>query len=47
MKTIWKLILLAWCVAYCLTSCSLTTKDGTTFTLSPDAIRAVEILAEK
>lgn len=41
MKTLAILALLA------LTSCTVTTKDGTTFTLSPEAIRAVEIIAEK
>ena len=40
-------LLAAFALTYALTSCTLTTKDGTTFTLTPEAIRAVEILAEK
>ena len=40
-------LLAAFALVYALTACSVTTKDGTTFTLSPEAIRAVEIIAEK
>lgn len=40
-------LLAAFALTYALTSCTLTTKDGTVFTLSPEAIRAVEIIAEK
>jgi len=40
-------LLAAFALTYALTSCSLTTKDGTVFTLTPEAIRAVEIIAEK
>lgn len=40
-------LLAAFALTYALTSCTLTTKDGTTFAISPEAIRAVEILAEK
>jgi hypothetical protein len=40
-------LLAAFAITYALTSCSLTTKDGTVFTLTPEAIRAVEIFAEK
>lgn len=40
-------LIAAFALVYALTSCTLTTKDGTTFTLSPEAIRAVEIIAEK
>ena len=46
MKTLAYLVA-TFCIVYALTSCTLTTKDGTVFTLSPEAIRAVEILAEK
>lgn len=46
MKTLTYLIA-ALALTYALTSCTLTTKDGTVFTLSPEAIRAVEIIAEK
>ena len=40
-------LLAAFALTYALTSCTLTTKDGTVFSLSPEAIRAVEIIAEK
>jgi hypothetical protein len=40
-------LLAAFALVYALTSCAVTTKDGTVFTLSPEAIRAVEIIAEK
>lgn len=40
-------LLAAFALTYALTSCSITTRDGTVFTLSPEAIRAVEIIAEK
>lgn len=40
-------LIAAFALVYALTSCTLTTKDGTVFTLSPEAIRAVEIIAEK
>lgn len=40
-------LIAAFSLTYALTACTLTTKDGTVFTLSPEAIRAVEIIAEK
>jgi hypothetical protein len=40
-------LLAALALTYALTSCSLTTKDGTVFTLTPEAVRVVEIFAEK
>lgn len=40
-------LLAAFALTYALTSCTVTTKDGTVFTLSPEAIRAAEIIAEK
>jgi len=46
MKTITYLIA-AFALTYALTSCSLTTKDGTIFAITPEAVRVVEIFAEK
>lgn len=46
MKTVTYLIA-AFALTYALTSCSLTTKDGTVFTLTPEAVRVVEIIADK
>jgi hypothetical protein len=46
MKNITYLIA-AFALTYALTSCSLTTKDGTVFTLTPEAIHALEIIADK
>jgi hypothetical protein len=46
MKTL-AYLLAAFALTYALTSCSLTTKDGTVFSITPEAVRVVEIIAEK
>lgn len=46
MKTIIYLIAV-FAMTYALTSCSVTTKDGTVFTLSPESIRIIQIIADK
>lgn len=40
-------LIAAFAITYALTSCSLTTKDGTVFSITPEAVRVVEIIAEK
>lgn len=40
-------LLAAFALTYALTSCSLTTKDGTVFSITPEAVRVVEIIADK